>query len=97
MGLLAHLVERDRDHRRPDLALLPARLSYDILGTLPVDQRSALALAYFGGYTQREIAALTGVPLGTVKSRMFTGIRRLRDLLGPRFDDLDGPTAGAAR
>ena len=37
MGLLAHLVERDRDHRRPDVSLLPARLSYDILGTLPVD------------------------------------------------------------
>ena len=55
----------------------------DALGRLPAEQRQALALAYYGGYTQREVAALTGVPLGTVKSRMFTGIARLRSLLGP--------------
>jgi RNA polymerase sigma-70 factor (ECF subfamily) len=51
------------------------------LGTLPAPQRQALTLAYFGGYTQREIAALTGTPLGTVKTRMLAGMRRLRDLL----------------
>jgi RNA polymerase sigma factor (sigma-70 family) len=51
------------------------------LATLPEPQRHALALAYFGGYTQREIAALTGTPLGTVKTRMLAGMRRLRDLL----------------
>ncbi|WP_093089073.1 sigma-70 family RNA polymerase sigma factor [Pseudonocardia oroxyli] len=52
------------------------------LHRLPAEQRQALALAYFGGYTQREVAALTGVPLGTVKSRMFTGLARLRAVLG---------------
>jgi RNA polymerase sigma-70 factor (ECF subfamily) len=48
------------------------------LADLPEAQRHALALAYFGGYTQREIAQLTGVPLGTVKTRMFAAMRRLR-------------------
>jgi RNA polymerase sigma-70 factor (ECF subfamily) len=60
------------------------------LQRLPPEQRQVLALAYFGGHTQREIAVLTGVPLGTVKSRMFTAVQRLRamlaDQLGP--DDL---------
>lgn len=50
--------------------------------SLPPPQREALGLAYFGGYTQREIAGLTGLPLGTVKSRMLMGMRRLRETLG---------------
>jgi RNA polymerase sigma-70 factor (ECF subfamily) len=59
----------------------------DALGQLSGQQREALALAYYGGYTQREVAAMTGVALGTVKSRMFNGLQRLRDLLGSPFDD----------
>ena len=53
------------------------------LTELPEPQRHALALAYFGGYTQREIAELTGVPLGTVKTRTFSAMRRLRLRLAP--------------
>jgi RNA polymerase sigma factor (sigma-70 family) len=51
------------------------------LAELPEPQREALMLAYFGGYTQREIASLVGVPLGTVKTSMAAGMRRLRDEL----------------
>ncbi|CAA9284235.1 MAG: RNA polymerase sigma-70 factor [uncultured Corynebacteriales bacterium] len=51
------------------------------LGALPAPQREALVLAYYAGYTQSEIAARTDTPLGTVKTRMLAGMRRLRDLL----------------
>ena len=51
----------------------------EALATLPEPQREALVLAYFGGYTQREIAGLTDTPLGTVKTRMLAGMRRLKD------------------
>jgi RNA polymerase sigma-70 factor (ECF subfamily) len=59
----------------------------EALRQLPEDQRRALALSYYGGYTQQEVAAITGAPLGTVKSRMFNGVQRLRRLLTPAGGD----------
>ncbi len=57
------------------------------LAGLPDAQRQALGLAYFGGYTQREIAKLTDAPLGTVKTRMLAGMKRMRDVLAEPLDD----------
>ena len=52
-----------------------------VVESLPADERRAIELAYFGGHTYREVATLLGTPEGTVKSRIRTGLRRMRGSL----------------
>lgn len=59
------------------------------LKQLPDQQREALELAYYGGFSQSELAERLGQPVGTIKSRMFAGLGRLRELLA----DPPGETA----
>lgn len=55
----------------------------DALTQLPEEQKQVLALVYFGQHTQSEAAERLGVPLGTVKARVFRGLRRLGALIDP--------------
>ena len=57
------------------------RVVQEALAQLSPEQRQALELGYYGGLTQSELAEQLGQPLGTIKSRMFSGLSRLRDLL----------------
>ncbi|HZB33630.1 MAG TPA: ECF RNA polymerase sigma factor SigK [Streptosporangiaceae bacterium] len=76
-------VERDHDEVAESVA---ARLEREqvrrCLGTLTELQRESVTLAYYSGYTYREVAELLQVPLGTVKTRMRDGLIRMRDCLG---------------
>ena len=78
---------RDLEPPRDDVAenvelRREAQRGTEILAGLPESQREAITLAYFGGYSQSEIAALVGAPLGTIKTRMRDGLTRLRQGLG---------------
>jgi RNA polymerase sigma-70 factor, ECF subfamily len=53
----------------------------EAMATLPPEQRQVVDLAYYGGYTQSEIAQRVGIPLGTVKGRTRLALDKLRDLL----------------
>ena len=84
--------ERERRTASSDIAYdevteaVEARLDQErvrrCLGSLTSLQRESVTLAYYSGYTYREVAALLGVAVGTVKTRMRDGLIRLRDCLG---------------
>lgn len=64
------------------------RLITNALDQLPDEQKQTLLLAYFDGLTQSEIAARLDTPLGTVKTRMRTGMMKLRELLADKGKSL---------
>jgi RNA polymerase sigma-70 factor, ECF subfamily len=59
-----------------------ARLVRTALDELPADQRQVIELAYFGGFSHAQIAAILDLPAGTVKGRMRLGLSKLRIALG---------------
>src|SRR3954469_3854861 len=60
-----------------------AREVRSALDTLPADQLRVIEMAYFGGFSHSEIAAMLEAPIGTVKGRMRLGLAKMRDALGP--------------
>jgi RNA polymerase sigma-70 factor (ECF subfamily) len=69
----------DLEHEVMDLAV--AGRVKEALKDLPEGERSAIVMAYFGGYTYREAAEILGDPEGTVKSRIRSGLKKLRGSL----------------
>jgi len=55
---------------------------------LPAEQAQTIILGYYGGYTQRQVAALIGIPLATVQRRMFAAVHHLRGAPGPVAGDI---------
>ena len=51
----------------------------EVVAALPLDERKAIELAYFGGHTYRQVAVMLDQPEGTVKSRIRSGLRRMRE------------------
>ncbi len=75
-------VPLDSDLEDDVMAGIDARRVHDALRRLPSDQRSLIEMGFFAGVTHTEIAERTGTPLGTVKTRIRAGLRKMRTLLG---------------
>jgi RNA polymerase sigma-70 factor, ECF subfamily len=78
--------ERLEASDRTDVEVARREEAHEIRGALdvlPDEQRRAIELAYYGGFTQSEIAELLDVPIGTVKGRMRLGMEKMRDRLAP--------------
>jgi RNA polymerase sigma-70 factor, ECF subfamily len=71
-------VEPKHDIEREVVDLTVAEQVKSVVAALPADERRAIELAYFGGHTYREVAVMLDAPEGTVKSRIRSGLRRMR-------------------
>lgn len=77
---LSRIIE-DREERK--------KVIQNALDTLPEDQRAAIEMVYFDGYTHVETAERLGEPVGTIKTRLRLGVARLREKIKPYFQDLN--------
>ncbi len=66
------------DIEREVIDLTTSEKVKEVVAGLPTDERQAIELAYFGGHTYRQVAVMLEAPEGTVKSRIRSGLRRLR-------------------
>ncbi|NBU63121.1 MAG: sigma-70 family RNA polymerase sigma factor [Chloroflexia bacterium] len=88
--IIAQLVDEQIDIPAVVWANEQHRVIVGALATLPVAQREAVELAYFGGYSHQEIADRLDRPLGTIKTRVRLGLQKLGTLLADT--DIDGTT-----
>jgi RNA polymerase sigma-70 factor, ECF subfamily len=82
------LEERQEAPERTDVEVArreEARHVQGALDTLPEDQRRTIELAYFGGFSQSQIAEMLDTPIGTVKGRMRLGLEKMRQQLSGEF------------
>ena len=79
--LLLTMEAKRPPERGAEARVVDRELLREPLARLPGDQRRALVLAVFYGYTAREISKLDGVPLGTVKTRIRSAMLKLRSQL----------------
>jgi RNA polymerase sigma-70 factor (ECF subfamily) len=73
--------ENPHDIEREVVDMAVAERMKEVVASLPTDERRAIELAYFGGHTYREVAVMLDAPEGTVKSRIRSGLRRMRQSL----------------
>jgi RNA polymerase sigma-70 factor (ECF subfamily) len=92
IGAMPAREETEREVERRD----DARHVHDALAQLPGEQRRVIDLAYFGGYTTREIADMLDLPAGTVKGRMRLGLVKLRLSLGEQTTPTGNSLGGVA-
>ncbi len=82
----ASTLESEPDEDRID-ALVEQWRMRGLLERLPTAEAEPLRLRFYGGLSQTEIAAREGIPLGTIKTRMFSGLRRLRAMIEEEGDE----------